>query len=483
MLINFTMNLYHITTKNFIIKRLHLILWGLSMLFTACQISQGESGKNTKDNTKTSVNPNKPAGNATPLFVVTGYSRELKNIGLDSLKNLYCQGKVYVLATTKTMADEALGCSNARTLPNLKAFAKLAKNQLLVTDIDHLITQYKALDVNQTSFFGNAAKYPFQHRPTGAKAFDYAKKVTKFTLTGVTAITRNTGLKSDVTGPDFLIEKVKHHFQNSDFVHISNEVSFDPKCKYLKYDPTYKFCTKERDFKTLIDLNTNIVELTGNHNKDFGEKPYRLTYDWYKKQGIKTFGGGLNAKQANVPLIVDLKDGKKMAFIGFNQTCPVGECAYGTKVSGANRYNREKARKVIADLKQNKKIDLVFASVQFTEVDSYAPHKKQIDISYDLLNFGADVVYGSQAHQVQQIEFYKGKPLFHGLGNFLFDQIHRIGVRRGYFLQNYIYNGKMVQSVPVYTWISNHRRPEIATKKQADDIKKIIFPDRLIYKW
>ena len=134
-------------------------------------------------------------------------------------------------------------------------------------------------------------------------------------------------------------------------------------------------------------------------------------------------------------------------------------------------------------MKKNKKIDIVFASVQFTEVDSYKPHSKQIAISYDLLNFGADVVYGSQAHQVQEIEFYKGKPLFHGLGNFLFDQIHRVGVRRGYFLHHYIYNGKVVQSVPVYTWISNKRRPEIATKAQADAIKKLIFPDKLIYKW
>ncbi|WP_299460952.1 CapA family protein [uncultured Microscilla sp.] len=463
------------------INPLYLRLVGLGVLLNACQPSQGESkqAKQTTIQQKRIIS----AKNATPLFVVTGYSRELQNISLDSLKNMYCNGKVYVLKATQPLANKVLGCNNARTLPHLKAFAKLAKNHLLVTDIHHLIAQYKALQIDKVSFFGNAAQYTFQHQPEGAQAFDYKNKVTKFTLTGVTAITRNTGLAADAKGPDFLIEKVKHHFQSSDFVHISNEVSFDPNCVYIKYDPHYKFCSKERDFKNLVDLNTNIVELTGNHNKDFGAKPYKLTYDWYKKQGMKTFGGGLDAAQANTPLIIDLKDGKKMAFIGFNQSCPVGECAYGTKYSGANRYNREKARKVITDLKKNKKIDLVFASVQFNEVDSYAPHAKQIAISYDLHNFGADVVYGSQAHQVQQIEFYKGKPLFHGLGNFLFDQIHRVGVRRGYFLHHYIYNGKVVQSMPVYTWISNDRRPVLATPKQAQEIKKIIFPDRLIYKW
>ncbi len=465
-------------------KHLCLFIIGLAGLLTACQPSEGKDNQNKQTPERPERNLKvAPQNTTTPLFVVTGYSRELKNISLDSLKGLYCSGKVYVLEATKALADEVLGCKNGRTIPQLKAFAKLAKNQLLVTDINHLVVQYKTLSIDGINFFGNAAQYNFQHKPEGAKAFDYKGKVTKFTLTGVTAITRNTGLTADAKGPDFLIEKVKHHFQNSDFVHISNEVSFDPNCVYIKYDPRYKFCTKERDFKTLKDLNTNIVELTGNHNKDFGAKPYKLTYDWYKQQGMKTFGGGLNAEGANTPLIIELKDGKKMAFIGFNQSCPVGECANGANRSGANRYNREKARKVITDLKKNKKIDLVFASVQFNEVDSYAPHAKQIAISYDLHNFGADVVYGSQAHQVQQIEFYKGKPLFHGLGNFLFDQIHRVGVRRGYFLHNYIYDGKMVQSVPVYTWISNDRRPVIANTKQANDIKKIIFPDRLIYRW
>ena len=450
----------------------------------ACQTTQGETKDNNQtDSTQKQTTTSQTNGESTPLFAVTGYSRELTNISQDSLSQLYCAGKVYVLAAAKVKADHFFKCNNGKTLPSLQAFAKLAKNHLMITDIDNLIAQYKALNVNGMSFFGNPTKYALIDQTEGATAFDYAKKVTKFTLTGVTAITRNTGLMADAKGPDFLIENVKSHFQNSDFVHISNEVSFDPNCVYIKYDPRYKFCTKERDFKTLLDLNTNIVELTGNHNKDFGAKPYKLTYDWYKKQGIKTFGGGLNEQQANTPLIITLKDGKKMAFIGYNQACPVGECAKGTNKSGANRYNREKARKLLYDLKKNKKIDIVFASVQFTEVDSYKPHSKQIAISYDLLNFGADVVYGSQAHQVQEIEFYKGKPLFHGLGNFLFDQIHRVGVRRGYFLHHYIYNGKVVQSVPVYTWISNKRRPEIATKAQADAIKKLIFPDKLIYKW
>jgi poly-gamma-glutamate capsule biosynthesis protein CapA/YwtB (metallophosphatase superfamily) len=99
-----------------------------------------------------------------------------------------------------------------------------------------------------------------------------------------------------------------------------------------------------------------------------------------------------------------------------------------------------------------------------------------------LLDFGADCVYGSQAHQVQKIEFYKNKPIFHGLGSFLFDQIHRIGVKQGYFLEHYLYKGRIIQSKLIYTMISEGRRPEIANPEDAKVIKEIVFDDELVYR-
>lgn len=420
---------------------------------------------------------------ALPLFAVTGYGSTLENKSYQELRQAYCAGKVYVLKSVKTSVDSVFSCGNAKTILSLNDFVPLSKENILLTDINHLSNQFKAILIDSVSFFDTPEKYKLQYAPKHVVPFAYEKKVTKFMLTGVTAITRNTGKMADKHGPDFIIEKVRDYFQDADFVHISNEVSFYPNCDYNYYEPgVYRFCSKERDFKMLLDLNTNIIELTGNHNKDFGQEGYTKTYQWYQKNGMRIFGGGLSPEQANTPLIMDLKDGKKMAFIGFNESCPVAECADRPGWAGANRYNREKARKVITALKKEQKVDLVFASVQFNEVDSYSPTASQTRISRDLADFGADFVYGSQAHQVQKVEFYKGKSIFHGLGNFLFDQIHRIGVKRGFFLKNYIYQGKVVQSIPVYTMISEGRRPEIATKEEAGAIRQIIFDDRLLYK-
>jgi hypothetical protein len=417
----------------------------------------------------------------TPFFLVRGYSTDNQSISLDSLRKAVCAGKVYTLVKLQKQVEKLFACGDKiPTLQNINQFIPLAKNHSLLLDIEHLSNQFKTVLIDSLSFFDEPSKYALWLKKD--KPFDYQKRITKFMLTGCSAITRNTGLAADVNGAQFITKGVIDYFRDADLVHISNEVSISPTCVYQKYDPSYRFCTKERDFQALIDLRVTMVELTGNHNKDFGAEPYQLTMDWYKKNNIQTFGGGLNPEQANKPLIISLKDGKKMAFIGYNESCPLGECAVVANQSGANKYDREKARQTLTDLKKRQKIDLVWVGFQFNEADSYSPTPSQSKIARDLIDMGADVVHGSQAHQIQKIEFYQGKPIFHGLGNFMFDQIHRIGVRQSYFLKNYLYKGRLIQSIPVFTFISDERIPVIASPEQTQVMRQIVFEDGLIYK-
>lgn len=447
----------------------------LVTICVACTI-QGQNEKTKKIRKKSNL----PIQSKMPLFAITGFGVEKENIAFEELKQAYCDGKVYVLAQIQEKVNTMMTCKNAKTLNKLQDFIPLAKNNILITDIENISNQFKALQIDSIDFFADHKNYPLYLNKTDDLPFDYQNQITKFTLTGVTAITRNMGFAADTHGTDFLIENLLPFVKDADLLHISNEVSISEGCFYKKYDPSYKFCTKKEHFKALIDLGADIIELTGNHNLDYGTEAYRQTYEWYQQQGMKIFGGGLTPAQANTPITVALKDGKKLGFIGFNEYCPNGECA--DKAMGANRYEPEKARKAIQYLKNTLKADFIIATVQFGEVDAYTPSGTQTPISKDLIDFGADMVYGSQAHQVQQIEFYKGKSIFHGLGNFLFDQVHRIGVRQAFFLQNYFYKGRLIQSVPIFTFMAMNRKPTIATKKEADAIKKVIYSDALLYK-
>jgi poly-gamma-glutamate synthesis protein (capsule biosynthesis protein) len=300
-------------------------------------------------------------------------------------------------------------------------------------------------------------------------------------MTGVTAITRATGHACEKQGIEWLTRNLRPQFEGADYVHISNEVSFKPDCTYPT-SSTYQFCTKEHDMKALLDLKANVIELTGNHNRDFGDEPFVKTLDWYKKHDMKTFGGGASPEAANEPIILELAGGKRLGIVGFNEACPLKECAIKAGEVGANAYDAEKARKGIARLRDELKADYIMVTVQFREWDFPQPTKPQSTISHELIDAGADLVYGSQAHQLQVIEFYKGKPIFHGLGNLLFDQIHRIGVRQAFFLHHYFFAGRLVQSVPVFTYMSDERQPTLATPEQAAAMKAIVFQDELLYR-
>ncbi len=420
------------------------------------------------------------AAGSRVLLVVTGYSGAREDIPSGQLATEYCNGAIAVLAAVRAAADTRFGCSGT-TVASLAEVLPSAKTRLVVTDLDHVTSQWKAVRVDGTAFFEAPDRYPLViAEPDGARP-DFGPHLTHFIMTGVTAITRATGAACETHGIDWLTANLRPAFAGADYVHISNEVSLKPDCTYPTTN-TYSFCTKEADFKALLDLGANVIELTGNHIRDFGAGPFHQTLAWYEKHEMATFGGGASPEAANTPVILELADGKRLGIIGFNEQCPLKECAMKPGEAGANPYDADKATRAIARMRGELGADFVMVTVQFREWDKPEPTKTQTAISRQLIDDGADLVYGSQAHQLQWIEFYKGKPIFHGLGNLLFDQIHRIGVRQAFFLHHYFFRGTLVQSVPVFTYMSDTRQPTLATPAQAAEMKTVVFQDALLYR-
>ena len=75
-----------------------------------------------------------------------------------------------------------------------------------------------------------------------------------------------------------------------------------------------------------------------------------------------------------------------------------------------------------------------------------APISGQQAFFRHLIDLGADMVVGTQAHQPQTYELYNGKPIYYGLGNLFFDQIYWPGTTRGIILTHYFKDGKLLQT-------------------------------------
>ncbi len=307
-----------------------------------------------------------------------------------------------------------------------------------------------------------------------------------FAQTGVTALTRamtNTLNGAAKGRGSYFADKIKDFLNKNDLVHISNEVSFYDGCK--GGSNTMSLCADWRSLDSITAIGTNIVELTGNHNNNYGYKANTNTINKYHSLGMKTFGGGLNETEAKKPLELSEK-GNNITLLGYNKSTSTkgnGELANGDK-PGANGYDEATAKKQIADAKARG--DIVIVDIQYAECWSYPdgyvempacdkPINGQQALFRRMIDFGADMVIGTQAHHPQTFEIYKGKPIYYGLGNLFFDQTYWPGTQRGYILTHYFYNGKILNTRISPTWYEKAHQVYLTNEKTSES-----FINRLV---
>lgn len=304
------------------------------------------------------------------------------------------------------------------------------------------------------------------------------EKMVKINMTGVTAISRGLASKIDSSkNYKYPARDLGEFLADADLTHTSNEVSFVDGCAVYS---GMRFCSNPKYIETLEASGIDIVELTGNHNNDFGATNNAKSIEMYKELGWDYFGGGLNKEDASKILYKEVK-GSTIAFVGYNYydtMLNTGAIAAETR-AGANSYSVEKLENDIKSAKEN--ADVVIVTFQFQECYSYPSSDVIFPICYKPLSnpdqkgvfrqavdFGADVVVGTQAHQPQTYEVYKEGVIFYGLGNLYFDQSRWIGTRQGLVLSLYILEGKLVSTQLTPTIYGTDLIPRVANDEDGD---------------
>jgi hypothetical protein len=159
------------------------------------------------------------------LLIATGLGGARDAISLADATREYCAGRIPAFEAVRAVADARFGCKG-RAIPGLAELLPDAAAALAVVDLAHATPQLKALAVDGVSFFERPAAYPLVLPGAGGARPDLAPHLTHFILTGVTAITRATGVQCDLRGgAGWLTANLRSHFAGADYVHISNEVS------------------------------------------------------------------------------------------------------------------------------------------------------------------------------------------------------------------------------------------------------------------
>jgi poly-gamma-glutamate capsule biosynthesis protein CapA/YwtB (metallophosphatase superfamily) len=312
--------------------------------------------------------------------------------------------------------------------------------------------------------------------------------IAKVNMTGVTALARRVAQAMDLRNNyDYPAEKIAKFLSDADLTHISNEISFVEGCS------TYsglRFCSNPKAIAVLKAIGVDLIELTGNHNNDFGSRYNTQTIETYKEEGWGYFGGGLDSEDASDPYIAEI-DGTKIAFLGYNYYDSVvsgnSNPLAGEDSAGANSYSDEKVKEDIESVRDN--VDIVIVDFQYQECYSYPssdviypkcykPIGSQSTVFRKVVDYGADIVIGTQAHQPQTYEIYNDGLIFYGLGNLFFDQSRWIGTRQGMVLTHYFKDGDLIQTKITPTIYDSDLQTEIADPDDAQLLLQLLSTAR-----
>lgn len=193
----------------------------------------------------------------------------------------------------------------------------------------------------------------------------------------------------------------------------------------------------------LKDCGFNMCTTCGNHAHDNGVPGIVDTLELLHKLGIATTGTGRNIDEAKKPAIVE-RNGIKVGLIGYNAVGPREGWATSRKAGVSYvqvlTHHEPSPRATpglpatiytfpeTESLKQMK--EEIRALRPHCDILLVALHKGMVHTHGEIqmyerplaqaaIDAGADAVIGHHAHILRGIEIYRGKPIYHNLGNFV----------------------------------------------------------------
>jgi poly-gamma-glutamate synthesis protein (capsule biosynthesis protein) len=295
------------------------------------------------------------------------------------------------------------------------------------------------------------------------------EKLTTIIMTGITALVRATAYTMENKGVLYPGELVRDMMREADIAHVANHVPFYTGCHFPRPDQgALVFCSDPKYIDLFTDIGVDLVELTGHHFEDYGASATLETLEIYKAHNIVYFGGGANKQDAIKPALFE-NHGNKIAFIGCNRLDTGGPATATDSQPGAAPCDFAYQQQEIAQLRSAGYV--VIATNHWNQTYDYKPNPQQVIDFRMLVDWGASLVLGAQAHYAQTMEFYNDTFIHYGQGNLFFDQMGDQdwmpkGIRREFVDRYVVYDGKLVSIELITTMLEDYSRPRFMTDQE-----------------
>jgi poly-gamma-glutamate synthesis protein (capsule biosynthesis protein) len=165
------------------------------------------------------------------------------------------------------------------------------------------------------------------------------------------------------------------------------------------------------------DAGVEVANQANNHGYDYGPEALLDSVANLRRAGVQPVGAGRSDRAALAPAILEI-DGWRVAVVGLGMVVDPAESVAGPGHPGiAAGHDTEAMLRAIRTAEE--RADLVVVTIHWgVELDT-EPRAEQIELGQAFVEAGADIVFGHHAHRLQPMTHYRGRPIFWGLGNFV----------------------------------------------------------------
>lgn len=261
----------------------------------------------------------------------------------------------------------------------------------------------------------------------------------------------------DKGGIDAIVDKgIRLLFENSD-LNIANLECCITDEAVNRAEKEWTFALPTKYVNAIKEAGIKLLTLANNHILDFGTDALLNTIKVLDDNNIFHIGAGENIREASKIYIKEI-EGKRYAFISASAVIPHENWKANEDRAGvANGYDTMTICNRIINLKTKLSIDKVIVYMHWgRELEIYSGEMQQT-IGRRLVDAGADLVVGTHAHVVQEIEYYNNVPIVYSLGNFVYGGTMRdMIILQATF--DYSENEKGDLKIKIYPGVANYQK-------------------------
>lgn len=221
------------------------------------------------------------------------------------------------------------------------------------------------------------------------------------------------------TGYDFgpVYQRIADQVRSADIAVVNQETVLAGKIAPPSGYPLFNSPTEVGD--ELVNIGFDVINHANNHILDKGEKGIRATLDYWDTKPVKVVGAYRNDADLENIRIVEAK-GVKTAHIGITE---MTNGLYLPKGSDFRLIYADNTTLIEHLIKKAKSMaDVVVVSVHWGTENTYTLTETQKKLSQEMVDWGADVIFGNHPHVVQELTVLTRSdgtkcPVIYSIGN------------------------------------------------------------------